>query len=420
MNNEVVQNREVRLRAWQHGVVFLVACMILVTRRPDAVFHAQFWAEDGRIIYADAYNLGWWTAIFRGYDGYFDLFPRLIASLTLLVPLSLAPIMVNLIAIFVQAAPVNLLLMARSAGWGTLACRLTLAGVYLALPNHADVDYGITNAQWLLAMSAFLVLVASQADSKRHKATDLFVLVVSGLSGPFCIFLLPIAVFLSRGRNASWRWAPTAVLAACSLIQFWCLLVVDPTGRPNRPLGAGLILFLRILGGQIYLGTLIGKNGLAGVANATVIALLICAAIAGTALLAICFLRSGIEMRLLFLFSAMVLAASLISPATDPPHGLTRWQHVAGVQGIRYWFFPTLACAWSIVWALYGRIKSLQALAIVLACVMILGIVHDWRLPALKDLEFTRYARSFEAAPAGTAVRIPVNPEGWSMLLIKH
>ena len=38
--------------------VFLFACAVVIARRPDAVFHAQFFAEDGRIWFADAYNLG--------------------------------------------------------------------------------------------------------------------------------------------------------------------------------------------------------------------------------------------------------------------------------------------------------------------------------------------------------------------------
>src|ERR1039457_6643827 len=106
------------IRPWQHGAISLFACAILAARRPDAIFHSQFWAEDGHVWFADAYNLGWWQALFQVHTGYFQTFPRLGASLALLVPLSLAPLLLNLLAIAVRALPVNLLLSARSSAWG--------------------------------------------------------------------------------------------------------------------------------------------------------------------------------------------------------------------------------------------------------------------------------------------------------------
>lgn len=93
---------------------------------------------------------------------------------------------------------------------------------------------------------------------------------------------------------------------------------------------------------------------------------------------------------------------------------------LARVAGIRYWFFPTLACVWTILWAARSRIEALQAASVILLCVMCLGIVRDWKQPALKDLRFAESARSFEAAPPGTMMVMPENPQGWNMRLVKH
>src|SRR5208282_5718589 len=95
------------LRPWQHGAIFLLACAVIVWRRPDAFFHAQFYAEDGHVWFADAYNLGWWPALFHTFAGYFETLPRLVASLALLVPLALVPLFFNIIAIAFQTLPVN-------------------------------------------------------------------------------------------------------------------------------------------------------------------------------------------------------------------------------------------------------------------------------------------------------------------------
>ncbi|MGO8758967.1 MAG: hypothetical protein ACLQG3_12660 [Terracidiphilus sp.] len=410
----------VELKGWQHGAIFLFACLLMLVRRPDAVLHAQFWAEDGRVFFADAYNLGWWPALFRAYDGYFHLAPRLAASFALLAPLTLAPLITNLIAIAIQALPVNLLLGARSAGWGSLRYRFWLAGVYLALPNCSEISYGITNSQWVLALSAFLLLVASPAKSAEGRIASLCFLVFAGLTGPFCIFLFPIALCVAWRRRVAWRWVQASVLAVCGLVQAWCLLVIDPAGRIHSPLGASLPLFSRILGGHICVAALLGSNGQAAHARPAVVVLLAGIAVAGTLFGAICFARTGFEMRLFLVLSAIILAASLVSPTIYSPPGQTRWQQLLGIPGMRYWFFPTLACDWSILWAARSRIGWLRKLSIVLLCALCVGVVRDWRQSALEDFKFAEYAARFDAAPPGTLMTIPLNPGGWNMQLLKH
>ena len=127
----------------------------------DAIFHAQFYAEDGHVWFADAYNLGWWHALFRAQDGYFQTLPRLAAALALLAPLSLAPLVLNIAAVAVQALPVNILVSNRSSAWGSLGFRACLAAAYLALPNSREMTISVTSSQWILALCVFLVLTAS-------------------------------------------------------------------------------------------------------------------------------------------------------------------------------------------------------------------------------------------------------------------
>ena len=376
--NDVTENqtRQSRLRAWQHGLVFLLACAVIVSRRPDAVFHAQFYAEDGHVWFADAYNLGWWHALFRAQDGYFQTFPRLAAALSLLAPLALAPMVLNLAALAVQALPVNLLLWSRSSAWGSLRFRALLAIAYLALPNSREMTIAVTSSQWLLALSAFLVLAASPPAGATERAVDLVVLALCGLTGPFCFFLLPIAAFIAWRRGGHWSWIKTGVLFTLALVQAWGLLMIDAGGRSHAALGASPALFLRILGGQVYFAALLGGNDLAANSSHTVFVLLVLAVIAGTSLVAYCFVHTSFSMRLFFVLTAMFLIASLISPAAYPPPGVTRWQLLAEASGIRYWFFPTLACVWSVLWASRSRIEVLQAVSIVLLCVMCFGIVR--------------------------------------------
>ncbi|MGA7937436.1 MAG: hypothetical protein WCA35_28050, partial [Kovacikia sp.] len=73
-----------------HLLVFLIAFALLVLRQPGSVFNAQFWAEDGTIFYANAYNLGAIHSLFLPYAGYLCFVQRLVASFIQLFPLEWA------------------------------------------------------------------------------------------------------------------------------------------------------------------------------------------------------------------------------------------------------------------------------------------------------------------------------------------
>ena len=405
---------------WQHGVIFLLACAVLATRRPDVIFHAQFLQEDGHTWFADVYNFGWWAGVCRTYEGYHHVFPRLGAALALLVPLALAPLVLNCIAIAVQALPANLLLSFRSSAWGSLRFRALLAGIYLALPNTREMLNNISQAQSPLTLCAFLLLVASPPRSTAGRLFDLSILLLCGLTGPQCIFLLPIALFLAWRYSDRWLFVVAGVLAATCVVQSWGLLNGGFSSRPHTALGASPAMLTRIIASHIFLGTLLGGNGLATKSSPRIFIFLLCVAVGGIVFVAFCLAKSIMQMRLFLLLTSVLFAVSLVSPTAYPPAGVTMWELLAGAIGIRYWYFPTLAFAWLLLWGFQSRAVALKTVSAVLLCVMCFGIIRDWRIPPFKDLHFAEYARNFEAAPPGTAVVFPENPEGWNMRLVKH
>jgi hypothetical protein len=401
-------------------VIFLLACIVLFSRRPDAILHAQFWAEDGRVWFADAYNFGWWQALSRTWAGYFQTFPRLCAALALLVPFPFAPLALNVIAIGVQALPVGILLSSRSAPWGNLRHRAWMAVLYLALPNIREIEAIATNSQWVLALCAFLLIVAAPPKAAAGKAFDIVILLLCGLTGPFCVFLVPIAVWIAWRQPAGGRRTAAGILAAACAVQAWALLLMDRPARANGPLGAGPGLLMRILGGHVFLGTLLGGNQLAFASSAPALVLVCLACVAGLVLVAVCFMRCTTQMKLFLFFSFAILAASLISPEAYPPPGVTRWQMLAEAGGVRYWFLPSLAFAWTLLCCFRARIPGASGLSAAFLLLMCFGIIRDWELPALTNLNFAAQANNFAAAPAGMAVVIPENPQGWTIELKKR
>ena len=371
------------LSGWQHAAVFLFACLLVISRKPDAVLHAQFCGEDGHVFFADAYNLGGWSAMFRAYAGSLHAVPRIGAALALLAPMALAPLVTNIIAILAQAVPVNLLLSARSSAWGSLGFRALMAATYIALPDNTEIMFGITWAQWPLGLCLVLLVVASMPKTWSGRIFDCIFLLVAGLTGPFSILVSPIAVFLAWRGKERWRWMQCAVLGSCAMIQLWALLILDPKGRSSSPNGITAAILTRILGGDVFAGTLLGRVGLAGLPGTGAFVFLLCVAAGGVAMVAACFLKSRREMKLLLVFACLVFAASLLSPADHVPAGSTVWGVLSKIAAHRYWFVPSVAFAWVLLWCARSEIAILKAAASMLLCLMAFGAgaVFNWRIP---------------------------------------
>jgi hypothetical protein len=406
------------LSPWQQIAIFLVVFMLEMSRLQDPLFRLQFWAEDGRVFYANAYNLGWFPALFYTYAGYFHLVPRLAAALALLVPLFLAPLVMNIIALAAYALPVNILLSSRSAGWGDLRFRTLLAASYVAFPLSPEIRSHVSNAPWVLALSALLLIVGVPPRNNLERMGDVGLFLASGLSGPFCLFLLPISIFFAFYRHAPFRWSPVCILAFCSLVQASALLFISPGAR-SGVMGATPALFVRILAGNVFLDAIFGAKRFAIMPGTGGFLFLLFFAIAGSILSAAMFARARVEMKLFCLLAGMLFAASLISPSSSPPE-TSQWEILAEACGVRYWFLPALAFVWLLIDALHSRSRILKSISVPLLSVLCLCIVFQWRPPTFPDLHFADEVERFQASPSGKAVIIPENPDGWTVRLVKR
>jgi hypothetical protein len=213
----------------------------------------------------------------------------------------------NLIAICAEVLPVGILLSSRSSAWASLALRSILAGAYVALPNSFEMHAFITDSQWLLALAAFLPLVAREPRNAGERIFDLAILLLCGLSGPFCVFLTPIALFMAWQQRNRWRWGSASILVAASAIQIWALLSGGYSGRPHYTLGASAGLLVRIIGGHVFLASLLGANGLAANPSKQVFICLFCTFVGGFILMAFCWAKSPLALRLFVLLVARFL-----------------------------------------------------------------------------------------------------------------
>lgn len=419
---QYLPDRQTGLRPWQHAAVFLLAWFILASRQPDAIFHAQFVAEDGKVWYPDAYNLGWWHALFLPFSGILQTVPRIGASFAQLVPLRAAPLVLTIFQFMLLALPVNFLLSRRSSAWGGLGFRALLAVAYLALPDCTEIAYGSNCAQWPMALGAILLVVASAPQGFTARAFEFIYLLLAGLTGPTCVVILPVAAILAWKRREPWRWGQCVLLAACGVAQMCALLILDPGGRQLTKLGASPMLLMRILSGDIFLGALVGRNGLGAMTGTGGVIFLLCVSIICLAIVVACAVKSPAPMKYFLLFTVLLLTISLVRPTVFPPKGMTVWQMMMEVSDIRYWVIPSLAFLWAMLWTIRSGNPIAKAVSTLLLCTACIGAALTWVHPAMADLHFTDYARSFEAASPGTVMVIPLNPnpESWKMRLVKH
>lgn len=434
--------------------VLLGAAAVVIARRPGAVTHPVLWAEDGRYWFAGAYNHGPWAPLFQAHTGYLQTYSRLVADLGLLLPVRQVPALFAGAAILVQVLPAVVLASRRfEAVVPNRWARLAAAGVYLAVPNSFEVDANLTNAQWHLALLALLCLLATPAN-RWWRAFDVGAVVLSGLSGPFPLALAAVGtLWVWRGPRTRWHlvlWGTTLALAA---VQGTALFLA-PRQAGAAPLGAGLARLVEVVGGQIGLGGTVGAHGLHALAGHGALAADTAGFVVLLAVWGAVLAWGPPALRVATLYAVVVLAGALLTPETPP--GVPRWQALATADGVRYWFIPLVVYLWDALWLAWTAVAAAVAPAAdgpagrrgwtrpvhaarpaavrrtaarAAACVVgaavvstaaVVGMPADWSYPPLPPVHDGPAIAALQRARPGTAVTFPVDPPGWTMVLVKH
>jgi hypothetical protein len=408
-----------------HLLIAMTGFGIIVSRRPDAILNAQFWAEDGQRWYADAYQFGIRCLLIPDeLGGYFHSVSRLSALTALIFPFSMAPLVMNLFAIAIQILPASIFLSSRFSNIA-LWKRLVAAFVYFALPNTYEVNANTTTIQWHLGLLACMVLLAPSARNWKWQVFDGVVLVLISLDSPVGVVLLPVAAVVWWMRRSRGSAISLAMLLPGALIQG--LTVLFSHARPVAENGANLHRLIRILGGQIFLSSLLGNMTLLHMTwrhfPNYVFTRVTIAFVVGLAILFHALRYAPAEVKLFILFGFAVLSLSLAHPipglAPQP-----QWELLAFPgHGNRYYFLPSISFLVALAWIANSGSKIPHRIAAVLLLMLPLGIVRDWRYPDFADLHFQEYAAKFEAAPPGATIAIPLNPVNlahWTLELTKH
>jgi hypothetical protein len=355
------------------------------------------------------------------YSGYLQTLYRAVALITLLFPLYLAPLVMNLCAIAIQILPVNFFLSSRFSNI-PLKTRLLGSLLYLAIPNAAEIHANITNAQCHLGLLACLALLARPASGWGWRIFDGVVLVLTSFSSPIGIVLVPVAAVLWWKRRQRGSALSVALLVPGALaIGLVSLLTHDRQVAANGPTFSR---FASILGRQVFLSSLLGKNTQDWLMQLRYVHYVeAIATVVGLAVLLYALRYGQTELRLFVLLAYAALALGMVKPLAGLPTR-PQWELlcIPGC-GNRYYFLPMLAFLASLLWMACRKASPLaiRCFAIALLSLLPIGIHRDWKYPPFADLHFPQYADQFEQAPPGTTIVIPINPSpDWNMALTKH
>lgn len=396
------------------GLTLLFAA-IVISRRPDALLHPQFYAEDGQAWYADAHNLPALHALFLPIAGYYQFFQRVVAFVFSPLSLTATPLAYAIVAMALQTVPA--LVFASPRLRGVIADdrqRALIAGVYLLVPN-LELSGNLTNTQWHLAVLAFVLLLASPPRSRAGRALEIAALIFAGLSGPYAFFLVPLGLLMHRRDLGAWRRIQLSVLGATACIELGVMLAAS-TPRTHGTLGVSAVDFPLILANQFlsHIGTWGFSPSAAGTAAlvATLIALVLFAG----------FRRGPRPLRFFIVFALVVMATGMISPYGRLLDNRPIWDLMAtGGLDNRYFFMYSVAVVLCGIVLLSGFRQPQRRLALAAAALAVFAVpamLGQWQYLAIPSQNLQHYATVLAEAPRGTVVSIPISPKGWRMRLI--
>jgi hypothetical protein len=233
------------------AALFVAAVFLPLLRQPGTRMWDRIFSEDGSIYTQQAIRNGALHSLFRGYAGYLQLPPRLLAVAASMVPVRQLAIFLALAGTTVLAL-LGLFVYHATRTWlESVPLRLALAAVLVIGPAVGmENTANITNTIWTFAAVAPWALVSLE---ERPLDTLLrsVVALLAATATPLCAVYLPIAI-----AWAVFRRTRSAIVVASSfgvglVIQGLVIPNADNTSQPTFPNHLGSLadeLALRVSG----------------------------------------------------------------------------------------------------------------------------------------------------------------------------
>ena len=187
------------------ALAFALAVGLPLLRQRGAPSWNTIWGEDGWVYYQQAHDHGL-SVLLRGYAGYLQLTPRLLAVPTIVVPVADLARYFAVMGVLVGALLAWFVYWATEGWIDARAVRLALAGLVVLAPALGyENTANVTNTIWILLAVAPWALVA-RSESRRAVLLRSLVVFASATATALSALFLPMALGYAclRRRRPTW------------------------------------------------------------------------------------------------------------------------------------------------------------------------------------------------------------------------
>ena len=352
------------------------------------------------------------SSLFSPRDGYYQTISRITAGLATLVPLEVAPLVMNIVFILVKSYLVALLFTERlSHLCNSQHLKIIAALFILVTPNAQEVHGNVTNAHWFLSAIALLILLSEEPRSKIIKCFDYFVLLIAGLSGPFSIIISPLAIiwnYINRASLSTHSKLLTVCICVTACIQLFTVLSTGDH-RLNSELGASVSLFVQIISSRLFGPVFFGSEITFQLWEHTNLAILFF--VLGTATLIVGLYKATAPIRIIILYGILMLIAAMIGPMMTSTGGASQWRFFE-LGGGRYFAIPMVSVfiAFLVLVSHYWHKSILTkiGLSLLLIHIAISILKNDFLLRPLEDCRWKEHVAKYKNDNSFSV--IPINP----------
>jgi hypothetical protein len=385
---------------WLIGlIVFALAWLGFVSRRPDQWGSPQFWAEDGSVFFRDAIAVGW-RSLWQPYAGYLHVVPRIVACLTKSLPWEILPRIYMTAALLIAVGVVVRVALARLP----MLERTLAATALVAVPHSGEVFLNLTNLHWILDF----LLVVNLLETAPARAGETFrrmtEVLIAGLSGPMVVLLAPFAGFWAWRHWKSGKAGPLiATWIGVTLLQGLVLLV---SKRPLQSNPGDIIGSLHWVVPHYTAAWMLGKWMTFSVALGW-----LTTGAGALAVILLLFDRSSINR----IDGALLIAVGMVALVSARLAG-QYWPNPFG-DGARYVYAPFAAVMWAFAAFASGTHRPMfRGLCLSMYALAVWSSLSVWKAPPLSAPDWSQQVREaraglrtqFEVAP-GMSFPVPTN-----------
>lgn len=385
---------------------FIITVIVIFYRRPDSFLNPQFWGEEGTIFFSEAYHYGF-KSLFNTCAGYFHLFPRLIAciSISIHLPLEIIPIVfcyswlaiLFIIIYFIwKRLPLNDIQ------------KFFISISLVLIPLQSEVIMNLTNIQWIMSLFPLIIFSSNNLDrNKKWFYLDFFVLILAGLTGPNFTVLLPLFLVLLVLQKDNFKVDKKRLLLYIVAIFFGLVGVFSLIhhGSVNRVDGefilfnSGFVQYLFVQYAFLFIGKFAFKL-------AFILMLVGVITVAGFMIYVFKKSLRFKENNFIFitLIAGLLFIVTTLIAYRNEPSMLSPYY-----RGVRNFYIPAITFVWLLIVSI-SKFKFGTIALVFLNFLFLIELILFVGRFRFDDFELKKYSNKIEISDT---LSIPVNPAGW-------